>query len=165
VPEQAVLPAFRVQEAPGGIDTCYSFAPGGGAGGGWYGGGGGAADCWDDASVATGGGGGGGSSLIPPGGSCTPMVGTGNGEIIIELNYAGLETQFSVLAEISVKNDVVLISSEGKFNYRIIDLNGRTVLTGHSVDQAEVSLAGFEGGIYIVSVKTDKGEWKEKLFY
>jgi hypothetical protein len=151
----------------GAMDTCYSFAPGGGGGGGWYGGGGGAADCFNDSSAALAGAGGGGSSFIPVGGWCTEFVGVGNGEITIGCTGGGssVDNQMRMSAFAFIKQEVAWIISEGQFQYEIWNINGRLIRRDEGFDKVETSMLHYSKGLYIVKVRSERGEWTAKMVY
>lgn len=98
-----------------------------------------------------------------PAGTYTVVVAHGNGctatasatvDFFVGIDGADAD-QITVYPNPTV--DIITIDFEGDFHYNITDVAGKMVTNGTSVNTTVISLANYEAGLYIVTVKNDNG--------
>jgi len=85
------------------------------------------------------------------------MISAGNKEPYFEDNYEIFPNP--------VTESMIIKSNQYNTSYfEIIDMNGKTLLTGKFMFESTISISEFKSGIYILSIKSEKGYAKRQKF-
>lgn len=92
-------------------------------------------------------------------------IGTNNGGLARLRNYTSTTTYDDINSEIHVRDEQIVVRSQGLFILNIFSIDGRQVYSGSFVDYASIPFSSETSGLFVIELINDRGERLVRKFY